>query len=388
MNSTGTKTNEVQGSSATRPTEEKPLPSASPTIPNQPGVEFHKNFGEATKYTVFVIFVLYSVGFIIWHAYLGRFGVTAIAFLQAEYLAAAFCYLFVLATLSIPPILLLRGIKRNISSKGLLGISNWDDDNWIFIGTVWYFLILRVVGVFLPGSLVLTPRGQHATDVIGCFLILHIILIIFYVTKAGYLRVLWDGKDVVNEKKLAWRNSKKFKFFANQHVFAIYTLCMGLAFLVFNPKINSWFLFSTMFLYVTATFGISSNFKETWKKASLMTRALVVILICLILISNIQSFAASQFGEIPKSAGGGKPELAYLKFAKENSDVPISMELLQSTNLSSTTNFSIFGPVGILFRSDRQIILINNVATNFLSSTNLTAREVRADLVEGIIYCK
>ena len=80
--------------------------------------------------------------------------------------------------------------------------------------------------------------------------------------------------------------------------------------------------------------------------------------------------------------------MAYLKFAKENSDVPISMELLQSTNLSSTTNFSIFGPVGILFRSDRQIILINNVATNFLSSTNLTAREVRADLVEGIIYCK
>ena len=169
MNTSGTKIDEVLGSSATKPTEEKPSLSASPSIPNQPAVEFHKNFSEATKYTVFVIFALYSVGFIIWHAYLGRFGVTAITFLQAEYLAAAFCYLFVLATLSIPPILLLRGLKRNISSKGLIGISNWDDDNWIFIGTVWYFLILRVVGVFLPESLVLTPRGQHATDVIGYF---------------------------------------------------------------------------------------------------------------------------------------------------------------------------------------------------------------------------
>ena len=161
MNEPAAKSDDVQGSAKPQPE----APSVTPVNPvsNQSGFELHKNFSEATKYTVFIIFILYSIGFVIWHSYLGKFGVSAIAFLQAEYLAAAFCYLFVLATLSIPPVLLLRGIKRNIARKGLTGISQWDDDNWIFVGSVWYYLILRVIGVFLPGSLNLTPTGQTAT---------------------------------------------------------------------------------------------------------------------------------------------------------------------------------------------------------------------------------
>jgi hypothetical protein len=358
--------NETQNASPVQSsTEQVPvIPSVTGTTTSQPqlGIEFHKAVGEATKYTVFAIFVLYSIGFIIWHAYLGGYGVSTIAFLQAEYLAAAFCYLFVFSTIAIPPVLLLRGIMRNIKSKGLIGISNWEDDNWLFIGSVWFFLILRVLGVFLPGSIILSERGQYAVACIVIIFALHVILIIIYVGKTGYLRTLWDGKDTLNEKTKAWRSSKIFKFIANQHVIGVYTLCLGLIFLVFNPKINGWFLFSTMFLYSTATYGISSNFFETWKKSSLMTRALVVVLITLILISNIQSFAVSQFGEIPKSAGGGKPETVYIKLSLQNSDVAASMNIPAATNVELLKGF--VGPIGVLLRSDKEILFINYADTN------------------------
>ena len=121
MNDPNAKPAEVKGSNNPEPEPKAPSANTGITPSIQLGSEFHKNFGETTKYTVFVIFLLYSVGFIIWHSSLGKFGVSAIAFLQAEYLAAAFCYLFVLATLSIPPVLLLKGLKRNIVSKGFVG---------------------------------------------------------------------------------------------------------------------------------------------------------------------------------------------------------------------------------------------------------------------------
>jgi len=78
------------------------------------------------------------------------------------------------------------------------------------------------------------------------------------------------------------------------------------------------------------------------------------------------------------------------KQARERLDtrgiIPVAIGLLQSTNLSATTNKNLFGPVGILFGSAHQIIILNNVPTNFASSTDL--RELRTDLIESLIYCK
>ena len=384
--------NETQNPSAAPAAQGQPLAPPSTPAPTEGqdhlGIALHKVVGESTKYTVFAIFVLYSIGFIIWHAYLGRYGVSTIAFLQAEYLAAALCYLFILSTISIPPVLLLKGIARNIKSKGILGISDWKDENWLLIGTAWYYLILRVIGVFLPGSLILTTRGQYALDVIGCVLILHTIIAIVYIRKAGYFRALWRGQVALDDTARAWKRPTIFKYVLNQHIWGIYTLCFGLSFLIFNPKINGWFLLSSMFLYLSVMFAVGSNVFEAWKPSSLMTRVLVVVLIGLIFISNIQSFAVLQFGEIPKSAGGGKPELAYLKFSPQHSDVALSLGLPLSTSSAFPTNVSVFGPVGILFRSDNQILLLNSAETNFLNSTNLMAKEVRADLVDSLIYCK
>ncbi len=65
--------------------------------------KLEKFFSETTKYTVFEVVALYSIGFIIWKTYLGNFGVSSVNFLQTEYLSAAFCYCFVVAMVALPP---------------------------------------------------------------------------------------------------------------------------------------------------------------------------------------------------------------------------------------------------------------------------------------------
>jgi len=62
----------------------QPSASATATAQDQFATEIRNVIAEATKYTVFAIFVLYSIGFVIWHSYLGLFGISSVNFLQAE----------------------------------------------------------------------------------------------------------------------------------------------------------------------------------------------------------------------------------------------------------------------------------------------------------------
>src|SRR4051812_41455695 len=59
----------------------------------QPASTIQRYLGDAAKYTVLAVFILYVIGFVVWHSYLADFGVSSVAFLQTEYLSAAFCYL-------------------------------------------------------------------------------------------------------------------------------------------------------------------------------------------------------------------------------------------------------------------------------------------------------
>ena len=77
---------------------------ASPVVCAPITLELYRFLNEAAKLTVFAIFVLYAIGFLIWHSYLENYGVSSMEFLQAEYLSAAVCYLFVVAGFAIPPV--------------------------------------------------------------------------------------------------------------------------------------------------------------------------------------------------------------------------------------------------------------------------------------------
>jgi ribosomal protein S17E len=426
--------------------EPTPVPLLSPAISTgqqQPDFGFYKVVGEAAKYSVFAVFVLYSIGFIIWHSYLGSYGVSSVVFLQAEYLAAAFCYLFILATFAVPPVLLTKALFGNIKKKGLYGVAGWDK-NWLFVVSLWFFLSSRITNVFLPGSYNLTNKGQKAEVAFFALMVLHIILFFICAVKAGYWNFFMYGNNwKETEAARNWKTSMFFRLIVRSEYFGLYTLALLLITLIFNPQIDGGFLFFTIFLYATATIGVSSNFIETWKTSDLIIRALIIVFICITLVSNIQLFAVNQFGKIPKSVGGGKAETAYIKLSPQNSDVAASLNIPTATSAGLPNGF--VGPIGVLLRSDKEILFVNyadvyspdyvtndlivSIVTNIISSqitnqivgkvgkhetnisnqftvtlkTNvvynvaknilkapakLTARQIRSDLIESIIFTR
>src|SRR5437016_13436115 len=110
--------------------------------------------GEATKYTVLGIFVLYSLGYLIWHSYLGEYGVSSIGFLQTEYLSAAFCYLMLLTVIAVPPAALLEHWRSGWQSNSKQ--TTRDAGSLYVIICIWYSLCQWLKAAFFPGKPFLT----------------------------------------------------------------------------------------------------------------------------------------------------------------------------------------------------------------------------------------
>jgi len=137
---------------------------------------------------------------------------------------------------------------------------------------------------------------------------------------------------------------------------------------------------------------------------------------------NVQQFGTSVLGDIPRSVGGGRPENAIVKLGANHTNLIAELNL-PTTNVFSNT---LVGPIAILFRSDKEIIFIEdtaetmtnvvtnavvNVITNVVtnSATNVivtyqtnfntklttnvirnpirpTAKQIRADLIDAVIF--
>jgi hypothetical protein len=326
------------------------VPSVSPSA------SFEKLLTDAAKYTVFAVFVLYSIGFLIWHTYLATYGVSSLAFLQAEYLAAAFCYLFILATFAIPPVLLLKALRQNLQEKALSGANAWSK-GWGFVVCVWFYLTSKLTSVFLPGDHPITKEYLTFLNVLFMAAGVHLIVILIFTVRAGLLAKLWSGKKWKETQGIReWKASKVYRAVVRSEYWALYVLMYLLSQLYFNPELNGSFLLSSLFLYTAIGYSVGHNVFNVWATSGPMMRVLIVVVNCLVLASNIQSFAAFQFGKIPKSVGGGKPETAYIRFSSQ------SHELAESLNISSASNYipeiGFVGPVGILLRSEKEMIFV------------------------------
>jgi hypothetical protein len=396
-----------------------------------------KLLGHATKYTVVAIFTLYSIGFIIWHSYLGSYGASSVGFLQVEYLAAAFCYLFVLTTLALPPILLMRAITPNSKDKDFRKTSAQTsiyDKGWLLVVGIWYFLYLWLMQVFFPHGEWVSRNGLYCEMLIVVIALLHLVARVCCVVKAGYLGEFMRGSNYrVTEKHIKWRKSRLLTLLNNGKAMSFYLLCILVAMIAFTKAIDRTFVFFTMSLYFFANsnFGVRASTFEIWSAANPILRILLSTAICIICVINVQSFGVRVFGKIPKTVGGGQPENAYLKFSPEYLDVAKSLNIPVAATIGISTNF--FGPVGVLLRSDKEVLFLNyedqksnyyttnwtlasittnlmpgvptnipdpspNIATlhtNFMSTiitnavtntSRLTAKQVRADLIDSIIF--
>jgi hypothetical protein len=422
------------------PDSTSPPPAGPNPAPDQNKSEngFYKVAGDITKFTIFAVFVLYSIGFIVWHSYLGSYGVSSVEFLQSEYLAAAFCYLFFLAAFALPPFLVLIALYQNMKAKGLRHIKEWDDKVFVVI-LVWNLLSVRTIQVFLPDNQPFSGKVLMYLGLYVCIMLFHLLMIVIFFIyiglKGGHFMAILFGKPA---RPFNWKESLFYKLAIHREYLYLYILTFELFILFTNTKINREFLHSTMFLslWVLITVGYQNKFQTLTSR--MMMHVLIVFSTCLLLVLNIQSFAVKQFKEIPKTVGGGKPETAYIKFTSNNSDIPASLDIAMVTNAFAGNGF--YGPIGILLRTESEIVFINysdihtpayitnsevlNLTTNrivtlitnrdysshkytiskltawrittngvdhiseniFNSSTNFAARQVRSDAIDSIIF--
>jgi hypothetical protein len=63
------------------------------------------------KISLGIAFCIYAAGFVIWHAFLGQYGISTSGNLQVECLSAAACYVVILLCFMLPPALISKATK-------------------------------------------------------------------------------------------------------------------------------------------------------------------------------------------------------------------------------------------------------------------------------------
>jgi hypothetical protein len=116
-----------------------------------------------------------------------------------------------------------------------------------------------------------------------------------------------------------------------------------------------------------------------WKRLSPAFRFASIIYFFLLMTANVQLFGRSQFGKISRAIGGGKPELAYLQLS-ENQGHLIDSFALNGNGI--TNKYGYVGPVTILLRTERDLLLLESSP----NTTNMNAKQIRADLIESIRF--
>ena len=372
---------------------------------SQPKSELYKFFNEATKYTVLAVFVLYSLGFIIWHSYLGSYGLSSVEFLQTEYLSAAFCYLFVLCGFALPPAILFeRWISKNKKEEYSHTIPDL-----IFI---WYLFSTRLLSSFFPD-----PNPSPIPDK---FFYSGLIFICVYVI-------------VLIVCSVKYQDTKTFKILKRINVPTVFLVIYAMLFLFLNHEVDKFFLIFSLILYVVLINAGGKDIRKLWGQTSahFLFRILLLGITTLVLIANAERFGSSQFEKIPRQLGGGKPEMAFIKFSSQHPELAASFKL--STPADSDVPDAFVGPIAILLRTDKEIIFLNdkeinwsdyttnevptgllrtnvvellvtnkskivttfqtNVLNQFEAKTSknnlkMTAKQIRADLVDAIIFSK
>jgi hypothetical protein len=185
-----------------------------------------------------------------------------------------------------------------------------------------------------------------------------------YLFLYGFLTVNLHFKWTV---KWGWKRSPetmrnlihKFNFMA------VGVLAVGVIYCFSIPELSKQFLIFSLFLYPVISYGFEMGNRNLWKDGGGPIKILIITFCALVFVGNIQLFGAAQFGKISRQMGGGKPETAYVKFAPQYSDMPTLLDIPVVAKSGFSSGFA--GPVQILIRSDKQLI--------FLTSTNVNLRE-------------
>jgi hypothetical protein len=330
--------------------------ASTPAQPAAPG-NFSSILSQATQYTVLAAFILYATGFIIWHAFLGTYGVSPLNFVETEYFSAAIIYIAVTVSLGLPPALLFHRWYNRLHHTSPDTAPKGDKISEIIF--VWYAVSSQLIRVLFPGS------GAASTWAF----VVYIAAFAFFVIATAIAFYVYVQAFRLNTPE-AIRRVEKFRKFDYITVFFV---VFGLLNLITIPSLNKWFLFSTTILYASVTQGFGGYLPDLWRKSSTFARIALSILVCLIMAAHLQLFGIQQFGKIRRDVGGGKPETAYFKFSTNHTDLAKSLNIPVATNLPFLDAF--YGPVSIIYKSDKEVLIVNEAEAAL--PTSLTNKMVQ-----------
>ncbi|MEP6637484.1 MAG: hypothetical protein ABJB97_12220 [Acidobacteriota bacterium] len=289
-----------------------------------------------TGYTVFIVAVLYALGFVIWNAALGRFGVSLQPAVRVDYIAASLCYLVFVAAVAVPVWVSLHLFQNLIRRKD----ENETAAFWAAV-LLWNFTIGRFSALYFS-----TPHRELAEVTVSRSTIAFrwelalLALLIVHVLLAVATR--WFGLSVW---KLGRRASFRFK-----HSFLYLTFFQFILFLK-SRSVDTEFLFETLTIYTTLTYFGSGGvdvFSVIRAKHS-QVRFMFVTFCCLAVLVNAQSFGKAQFPLLPKSIGGGMPEEVIIVISSSDS------RILAESGIPHTDTTA--GPLLILAETESDFLL-------------------------------
>jgi len=291
---------------------------------------------DAAKLTFLAAFALYSLGFIIWHAYLADYGVSSLQFLQIDYLSAAFCYLLNLAVFAVPSALIYRRFLEAINAHSVPSTDTKQDANAIrplnyAISTT--FLWIVIIFVF---NRIIFPEGFNSPN--SKFLLGAVIATI----AIDLLKVFTS---------YFWKEKRFSKYLQKVPPYAWFFVVFALNMLWNNPEASKPFLILTLCLYPIGDYYLGNLIDRLEIKYLTLTAWILLVIL------HAAAFGALQFGRISRSWGGGKPEIAYLKFGANHSDMASYLGLKYIEGVPPLKGFC--GPVSLLLRSDKELVFLN-----------------------------
>jgi hypothetical protein len=332
---------------------------------------FMEVLADAAKLTVFFVFIMYAMGFVIWTSYLGKYGFATSGLLQVEYISSAFCYLFLFSFLALPAVwVFMTRIQRKELNQSL-----HKRESFRLVGVLWTLVMLPAVSLYFPNEKV--SSAMWLSLLVASLALCHSMMMI-WIYKNKIKRIVEKGEQPYLSKRDAILTSNLW--------LGLYSFIIILIIVQYSPAMDKKYFIQTpiMFLALPLIF-ISRSDKETTRHLPLFN-ALIALFAFTALITNVQTFGARQFEAIPKWLGGGKPQRALLRLGANNQELAELLQLkhcsLDHINKVNATN-GFYGPVQILMKTDKEIYFTIDEA---ISTNKHTARQIRSDLVEGMVF--
>jgi hypothetical protein len=355
----------MSSDSEVQTTKPETKPEAKPEVKKG----FLESLGDAAKLTVFAAFIMYAVGFVIWTSYLGKYGFAPMGMLQVEYISAAFCFLLLFIYLALPSVwLVLAHLEKTKEVAKRIG------EPFGVLSVMWTFCLPVLITMYYSGSSKLDSALKYWFVLLIMGLV-HFMLYYHFIGKNA--ATLKDGEQPL---------LKRIRVLKSPVWPVVYSLVCIVIVYTHLPNADATYFLVTPIIFLMFTSSYIELIQKGLNKRFVIFNVTVGIFAFAGLVTDVELFGMRQFEHIPKYIGGGKPQKALLRLSANNQELAELLQLkhcsLDPTNVIKATN-GFYGPVQILIKTEKEIYFTIDEA----SSTNKhTARQIRSDLVEGMVF--